>query len=281
MELLVAVGSLLWVALIEYDLVLLLDADIELEPWMLETLKRKLTDERLALVSIMAQLRMESFCEKLLVPAFVFFFKLLYPFAVGNDPQSNLGVAAGGCILLRSDSLRKIGGFHAFRSAIIDDCSLARKIKKSGGRTWIGLSHSVRSHRAYTRLSNFWEMVERIAFTQLHYSNWLLLATTFVMLLGFWLPWGGLFSPYPAPRLVGMLGVSAMTLSYLPMLRYYCRSILWAPTLPLIGGLYLLMTWSSALRYWRGKRSEWKGRLYARNLSYQSLNPKCKSRQPE
>jgi hopene-associated glycosyltransferase HpnB len=250
---------------VDSELVLLLDADIEIQPGMLKALKRKLLDEKLALVSIMAQLRMESFWEKLLVPAFVYFFKLLYPFAVGNDPRSKLGVAAGGCILLRSDFLRMIGGFNALRSAIIDDCSLARKIKDSGGRTWIGLSHSVRSHRAYTRLSNFWEMVERTAFTQLNYSSRLLLATTFLMLLAFWLPWAGLLSRYLALRIAAIFGVSAMTLSYLPMLRYYRRSIFWAPMLPLISGLYLLMTWSSARRYWRGERSEWKGRVYARS----------------
>ena len=248
---------------IDSDLVLLLDADIELQPGMVGALKRKLIGEKLALVSIMAELRTESFWEKLLVPAFVYFFKLLYPFAVGNDPRSNLGVAAGGCILLRSDSLRMIGGFDALRNAIIDDCSLARKIKKSGNRTWIGLSHSVRSHRPYARLSNFWEMVERTAFTQLKYSSWLLLATTLAMLLSFWLPWAGLFSPHLPLRIIAIFGVFAMTWSYLPMLRYYRRSIFWVPMLPLISGLYLLMTWSSALRYWRGMRSEWKGRVYA------------------
>jgi hypothetical protein len=123
----------------------------------------------------------------------------------------------------------------------------------------------VRSHRAYTRLSNFWEMVERTAFTQLNYSSRLLLATTFLMLLAFWLPWAGLLSRYLALRIAAIFGVSAMTLSYLPMLRYYRRSIFWAPMLPLISGLYLLMTWSSARRYWRGERSEWKGRVYARS----------------
>ena len=157
-----------------------------------------------------------------------------------------------------------IGGFHALRNAIIDDCSLARMIKKSGNRTWIGLSHSVRSHRPYERLSNFWEMVERTAFAQLQYSSWLLLATTFIMLLGFWLPWVGLFSHHLPLRIVAMVGVSAMTLSYLPILRYYRRSMLWALMLPLISSLYLLMTWSSALRYWRGQRSAWKGRVYVR-----------------
>jgi hopene-associated glycosyltransferase HpnB len=255
---------------IDSDLVLLLDADIELQPGMVGALKRKLIGEKLALVSIMAELRTESFWEKLLVPAFVYFFKLLYPFAVGNDPRSNLGVAAGGCILLRSDSLRMIGGFDALRNAIIDDCSLARKIKKSGNRTWIGLSHSVRSHRPYARLSNFWEMVERTAFTQLKYSSRLLLATTFAMLLSFWLPWAGLFSPHLPLRIIAIFGVFAMTLSYLPTLRYYRRSIFWVPMLPLISGLYLLMTWSSALRYWRGMRSEWKGRVYARSASLPS-----------
>ncbi len=250
---------------VDSNLVLLLDADIELERGILETLKRKLIDEDHALVSIMAQLRMESFWEKLLVPAFVYFFKLIYPFSVGNDPRSNLGVAAGGCILLRSDSLRMIGGFQALRNAIIDDCSLARMIKKSGNRTWIGLSHSVRSHRPYASLSNFWEMVERTAFTQLRYSSWLLLTTTFIMLLGFWFPLVGLFSHHLALRIVAIGGVSAMTLSYLPTLRYYRRSMLWALMLPFISSLYLLMAWSSALRYWRGRRSEWKGRVYPRD----------------
>ena len=107
-------------------------------------------------------------------------------------------------------------------------------------------------------------MVERTAFTQLRYSIWLLLATTFIMLLAFWFLWAGLFSWSLAVRSVALLGAFAMISSYLPTLRYYRRSVLWAPMLPFVGGLYLLMTWSSALRYWRGKRSEWKGRVYGR-----------------
>ena len=247
------------------ELVLLLDADIELEPRMIGTLKQKLIDEQLDLVSIMARLRMESFWEKLLVPAFIFFFKLLYPFSIGNNPSSRLGVAAGGCVLVRSAALRRTGAFLSIRDALIDDCSLAGSVKKSGGRTWIGLSHSVRSHRPYPRLSDFCEMVERTAFTQLRYSTWLLLATTFVMLLAFWFPWVGLLSSSPAVRGLALVGVCAMLASYWPIVRYYRRSVLWAPMLPFIAGLYLLMTWSSALRYWRGKRSEWKGRVYAKN----------------
>jgi hopene-associated glycosyltransferase HpnB len=246
------------------DLILLLDADIELEAGMIGALKRKLIDEGLDLVSIMAWLRMESFWEKLLAPAFIYFFKLLYPFAVGNKPGSRLGVAAGGCILVRSEVLRRTNAFLSLQGAIIDDCSLAARVKKSGGRTWIGLSHAVRSHRPYLRLSDFWEMVARTAFTQLRYSIWLLLVTTFLLVLVFWLPWAGIFSPSVAVRGFSFLGVCAMLWCYLPTLRYYRRSVLWAPLLPFIGGLYLVMTWSSALRYWRGKRSEWKGRIYAR-----------------
>jgi hopene-associated glycosyltransferase HpnB len=246
------------------DLVLLLDADIELEPQMLGELKRKLIDEGLDLVSIMAWLRMESFWEKLLAPAFIYFFKLLYPFAVGNKPGSRLGVAAGGCILVRAGVLRQTGAFLSLRDALIDDCSLAAKVKETGGRTWIGLSHSVRSHRPYPHLSSFWAMVERTAFTQLRYSIWLLLVTTFVLVLVFWFPWAGIFSSSVVVRRFAFLGVCAMLGCYLPTLRYYRRSLLWAPLLPFVGGLYLLMTWSSALRYWRGRRSEWKGRIYAR-----------------
>src|SRR3984893_19521502 len=120
---------------------------------MVGTLKQKLIDEQLDLVSIMAQLRMESFWEKLLAPAFIYFFKLLYPFSVGNNPSSSLGVAAGGCILVRSAALRRTGAFLSIRDALIDDCSLASSVKKSGGRTWIGFRYLVRSHPPYPRPS--------------------------------------------------------------------------------------------------------------------------------
>src|SRR5262249_14826853 len=167
-------------------------------------------------------------------------------------------------ILLRCAALQNIGGFEPLRMAIIDDCSLAKRVKEAGGRTWTGLSRSVRSHRPYERLADFWEMVARTAFTQLRYSVWLLLATTFLMFFGFWMPLIGLFV-VPAPvKGFAVIGVMAMMISYLPTLRYYRRSFFWALALPLIGGLYLLMTWSSAFRFWQGRRSEWKGRVYPR-----------------
>jgi hopene-associated glycosyltransferase HpnB len=246
------------------ELVLLLDADIELKPGIVGALRQKLVDEQFDLVSIMAWLRMETFWEKMLAPAFIYFFKLLYPFALGNNPDLKLGVAAGGCILVRVKALRKVDAFRSIRDAVIDDCTLAGRIKASGGRTWIGLSRSVQSHRPYSHLGSFWEMVSRTAYTQLRYSTWLLLATTFLMLLIFLVPLAGLFFGSFAGRCFAIIGICAMIASYLPTLRYYRRSVLWAPLLPVVGCLFLVMTWASAVSFWRGKRSEWKGRVYAR-----------------
>ncbi|HET7133019.1 MAG TPA: glycosyltransferase, partial [Gammaproteobacteria bacterium] len=164
-------------AAIDRPFVLLLDADIELAPGMLPALLRRARESSAALVSIMAELRCVTRWEKLLSPAFVFFFKLLYPFALSNDPARRTAAAAGGCILARTAELRAIGGFAAIRGALIDDCTLAAKIKANGKRTWIGMSHSVRSLRAYPTLGDFWQMVSRTAFTQLRYSlGWLLVA---------------------------------------------------------------------------------------------------------
>jgi hopene-associated glycosyltransferase HpnB len=245
------------------DIALLLDADIELSRGMVCALKRKLNDANVDLVSVMAWLRMETFWEKMLAPAFIYFFKLVYPFSKGNSPHSRLGVAAGGCVMVRMDALRKAEAFRSIRTAIIDDCALASRIKASGGRTWIGLSHSVRSHRPYLRLGNFWEMVARTAFTQLRYSVWILLGTTLVMTGMYVIPWLGLFSASSTTRALSLIGVSGMIASYLPTLLYYRRSILWSLMLPVIGSLYLLMTWTSAIRFWRGRRSEWKERVYS------------------
>ena len=250
---------------VETDFVLLLDADIELAPGMVATLQQKLVTERLDLVSIMAELRMKNFWEKLLVPAFVYFFRLLYPFSIGNDPRSRLGVAAAGCVFTRSNILRNMGGFTGLQDAIIDDCALAKLVKANGGRTWIGLSRSVRSHRLHANQASFWHMVARSAFTQLRYSTILLLATTVVMVSGLWIPILGLFWSSWWSKLLCLIGLSAMMLSYLPTLLFYHRSGWRALTLPVAGTLYLLMTWSSAIRYWKGERSKWKGRVYRSN----------------
>ena len=251
-------------ARVQSPLVLLLDADIELLPGTLAALIRKLEVEKRDLVSVMAELRAQSGWEKLLVPAFVYFFKLLYPFAIGNRPGTKLGVAAGGCILLRADRLRAGGGFAALRGALIDDCTLAKEVKRSGGSTWVGLSHAVKSRRAYCRLGEFWRMVERTAFTQLGYSPLLLAGTTAAMLALFWVPWTALIFGRRLTRLLGLVAVGTMAATYAPVVRFY--RLPWWRTFTLSGAsfLYLLMTWSSAWRYWHGQRSEWKGRLYRR-----------------
>lgn len=254
-------------AYLERPLTLLLDGDIELAPGVIATLRRKMQQDRLRLVSLMAALRMRSFWEKLLLPAFIFFFRLLYPFHLANDPkQRRVAAAAGGCILLETNLIDEIGGFAALRGALIDDCTLARRVKSLGARTWIGLTHSVRSVRRYDDLEAIWNMVARSAFTQLHYSTAALLACSAVFIVAFWLPVVGLvFGDVPA-RAFAVVALLAMVTSYLPTLRFYCLGSAWVLALPFIGTLYLAMTWSSALRYWRGQRSRWKDRVYGNTL---------------
>jgi len=244
-------------------LLLLLDADIELQPGAIAALRDKLEREHLALASLMAKLRMSTFWERLLVPAFVYFFKLLYPFRLSNSAFPYVAAAAGGCILLRRDALEAIGGFAALRGRLIDDCSLAAAVKRSGGRTWIGLTHTVLSHRAYTGLRPIWEMVARTAFTQLHHSGLLLMLCTLLMLGAFAAPVAALFAPAPGAQALAAGSLLVMGGSYVPVLRYYGLSPLWAAALPLTGVLFLLMTWTSALRHWHGDGSLWKDRHYA------------------
>ncbi|MBV9875774.1 MAG: glycosyltransferase [Verrucomicrobia bacterium] len=246
------------------ELIVLLDADIELASGTIGALKSKLKTENLDLISLMAELRMQTLWEKVLSPAFIFFFKLLYPFAVGNDPRSRLGVAAGGCILIRADKLEAIGGFGALRTSIIDDCELAKRVKQIGGKPWIGLTHSAKSQRPYPSLGSFWNMVARTAFTQLQYSALLLLLTTLLMVFVFWCPVLGLAHRSMIVRTTSSVGLVSMWLAYLPVVRFYRQTPFLVITLPIVASLYLLMTWSSAVRYWRGQRSIWKGRSYGR-----------------
>ena len=250
------------------EIILLLDADITLVPGTIASLYQKLNSEQLDLVSLMAFLRMHSFWEILLMPAFIYFFKLLYPFHLSNASSDTLfskhvAAAAGGCILVRKEALEKIGGFTALKDSLIDDCTLARKIKTSGGRTWIGLTHSVLSHRKYDSLQTIWNMVARTAYTQLHYSPLLLLLCTLIMLIIFVLPLISLFLSGFTIKITALLTILIMATTYLPTLKFYERSPAWGITLPLIGIIYLLMTWTSALRYISGSGSSWKQRQYS------------------
>ncbi len=241
---------------------LLLDADIEPLPGIIGELKRAMQERDVQLISLMAELRMDTFWERLLMPAFIYFFKLLYPFHLSNSSSSKVAAAAGGCILLETRLLHEIGGFDSLRGELIDDCALARRIKTLGYKTWIGLTHSVRSIRPYEKLRTIWEMVARTAFTQLHYSGLLLALCTAIMVLSFVVPGLGLFLPSGMAKFFSALGLAIMILCYLPTLKFYGLPGRWALALPLIGILYLAMTWTSAMRYWLGGGSHWKGRAY-------------------
>lgn len=243
-------------------LALLLDADIELHPGMLAALLARRRADGCALVSLMAHLEMVSRWERLLIPAFVYFFKLLYPFRVSNSRSSLVAAAAGGCVLVETAMLETIGGFGTIRGALIDDCALARAVKDAGGRTWIGLTHGAVSRRRMPTLGAIWRMVARSAFAQLRYSTPLLLLCVAMLLLAFWVPLAALLARDPGAWGAGVVALAAMLATYVPLLRYYGLSPVWALTLPLAGTLYLGMTVSSALQAWRGVRSQWKGRVY-------------------
>lgn len=240
---------------------LLLDADIELHPGIINALLQKLTTGGFDLVSVMARLKMDTFWEGLLIPPFIYFFKMLYPFALSNSASKWVAAAAGGCILIKSDMLHRIGGVDALRGALIDDCTLARLVKAHLGRTWLGLSHDVVAIRPYGDLKTIWNMVARTAFTQLRYSSPLLLLCTGLMVLTFCVPVLGLLCERDS-RTLAVVALALMLITYLPVLTYYRRSWFWLPTLPLAAVIYLAMTWTSALRYWRGERSRWKNRVY-------------------
>lgn len=247
---------------LERPLTLLLDADVVLSPGLIATLKYKLKQQGGGLISLMVQLPTQSFWARLLSPAFVYFFKLLYPFRLANASTSRVAAAAGGCMLLETKVLKEIGAFHAFRNELIDDCALALRAKRRGFPTWIGLTRSAMSVRPQAGLRPIWNTVARTAFTQLHYSVWWLLLCTALMAVAFVAPPLALVTTSFWAKAAAMVALPAMMVSYLPILHFYKLPPYLALGLPIVGILYLAMTWDSALRYWRGERSRWKGRAY-------------------
>lgn len=245
---------------------LLTDADIAHSPTNLRELVQKATAENLALVSLMVQLRCQSFWEKLLIPAFIFFFQKLYPFPWVNNPQRKTAAAAGGCILLENQALQTIGGIGVIRQALIDDCSLAAAFKTQGYRIWLGLSPTTISLRPYPDLASIWNMVARTAYTQLNYSPWLLAGTVLGMTLVYLIaPWGVLWGLVTGNWLVLLLAVltwGLMAIAYAPTIRLYHLNGAWSLALPGIAFLYNLMTLDSARRHWFGQGGAWKGRTY-------------------
>ena len=254
--------------LVERPFVLLLDADIELAPRLVPTLLRAALERDATLVSIMAELHCTTFWERLLVPAFVLFFKLLYPFSWSNDARRRTAAAAGGCMLVRTDALRGLGGFVAIRGALIDDCTLAAALKRARPPISIGLSHSVRSLRVYAELADFWQMVSRSAFTQLENSAALLALATALIAVTLLAPMVGLVAAAAEgdARLAVLAAGAWLALAavYWPVVRFYGLSSAWAATLPVAAALFLAMTWDSALRHWRGVGARWKARDYGR-----------------
>jgi hopene-associated glycosyltransferase HpnB len=243
--------------------VLLLDADIELEPGVIAGLLERAAGEGAALVSVMATLRCCSFWERLLVPPFVYFFKLIYPFARVNEPCDSTAAAAGGCILIETAVLRGVA-FEQIRGALIDDCTLARAVKRSGHGLWLGLSRAVASTRPYTHLEEFAGMVRRTAFTQLGYSSLLLVGVTLAMLAVYVVPLAGLAvnAPGSAGSWAAIVAVSAMYATYAPIVRFYKLNPFWVLTLPIAAAFFLWMTWMSAIGHWRGTTAQWKNRAY-------------------
>ncbi len=248
------------------DYFFLTDADICHDVGNLRRLVTKAVQENLDLVSTMVQLRCESFWEKLLIPAFIFFFQKLYPFAWVNDPNNPTAAAAGGCILIRRETLTQIGGIQVLRQALIDDCTLANAVKSSGGHIWLGLSSLTHSLRPYPTLETIWNMVARTAFTQLNYSPFLLVGTVVGLILTYLVPIFSLtvsvFTGNWLLAIVGLLTWLLMSLAYLPTVNFYKISYAFAFSLPAIALLYTLMTIDSALRHWQGRGGAWKGRVY-------------------
>jgi hopene-associated glycosyltransferase HpnB len=252
------------VRLVETPLALFLDADVYLDDGILAALVEKKRKHHLNFVSLMAKPSLCRFWETALMPAFVYFFKLLYPFALSNSADPRFASAAGGCILLDTEILPAIGGLQSIKSAIIDDCTLAKRVKAKGYRTWTGLTQNLYSQRSYETLSDLWDMVARTAFTQLRYSTLLLGLCTVVMVIMFIVPAITFFSGDVKLITIGSSAFALMAATYLPILHFYQCTPTWVLGLPAVALAYLAMTWTSALRYWNGEKSRWKNRVYVR-----------------
>ena len=242
------------------EFLLLTDADIAHTP---ETIRRllEIADSGYDLVSFMVKLECRTLPERLLLPAFVFFFFMLYPPAWVSDPRHRTAGAAGGCILIRPAALARAGGLEAIRDEIIDDCALASAVKRSGGRLWLSLTESSASLRPYESLAEIGRMISRTAFKQLRHSAWLLLATLLGLGIVYLAPPVLLFSAGGTAAALAGSAWAAMALAYLPMIGFYGLSPLWAFGLPLAAAFYAGATVYSALLYWSGRGGRWKGRV--------------------
>jgi hopene-associated glycosyltransferase HpnB len=254
----------------DVPLLLLTDADIAHHPGNLSALIKKMVNEDRDMVSIMVRLRNHSVWERFLIPPFVFFFQMLYPFEAVNKPAKSTAAAAGGCVLIRRSALDSAGGIQALKGALIDDVTLAKRIKvRPGGdsRIWIGHGVKTISLRAYDDLASIWSMVARTADTQLRHSLMNLVGTTVGMALIYLIP-PLLVLSWPIHLDIGAAGLGfgawlLMVIAFAPTLLLYRQSLLWAPTLPLAAALYTAMTIDSARLHRQGKGGHWKGRTFS------------------
>jgi hopene-associated glycosyltransferase HpnB len=243
------------------DFLLLTDADIEHDAGNLCELVDRAERDGLDLASLMVKLHCETVPEKLLIPAFVFFFFKLYPPAWIADRSNRTAGAAGGCMLIRTSALERAGGIQAIRGEIIDDCSLATRVKHSGGKVWLSLTDSARSVRPYKTFGEIGRMISRTAFNQLKHSVLLLVVALFGLIFTYVAPVGVLFSGRKAAVVCGGIAFALMMIAYTPMVRFYRLNPLWALTLPVAAVFYMVATIRSAINYWTGRGGQWKGRV--------------------
>jgi hopene-associated glycosyltransferase HpnB len=239
------------------------DADIEHAPDTLRRLVFRAERDSLDLASLMVLLQAETFPERLLIPPFLYFFLMLYPPRWISDPNARTAGAAGGCILLRRNVLAPIGGIASIRGEVIDDCALARAVKKNGGRIWMGLTRASFSLRGYGTFPEIRNMIARTAFTQLHYSILFLVLTLAGLFVTFLLPWFSFLSGEDPAWFLASTAICLMTVTFGVTVRFYALPWLWALALPLAALYYGYATCVSAVRYWLGRGGQWKGRAQA------------------
>jgi hopene-associated glycosyltransferase HpnB len=239
------------------------DADIEHAPDTLGQLVFRAERESLDLASLMVLLQAKTLPERLLIPPFLFFFLMLYPPRWIADSKARTAGAAGGCILLRRSALERIGEIASIRGEVIDDCALARAVKKSGGKIWMGVTRASVSLRSYRTFAEIRDLIARTAFTQLHYSLLLLIATLIGLFATYLLAWIAFFTLDDPGWLLASTAISMMTATYGATVRFYGFPWLWALTLPVAALFYAYATCVSAVRYWLGRGGQWKGRAQA------------------
>ncbi len=244
---------------------LLTDADIVYAEDAVTNLVARAEVGGLVLTSLMAKLRCKSFAERMFVPAFIFFFQMLYPFAWANNPRRSTAAAAGGCMLVRREALQQAGGLAAIRNALIDDCALAKLLKHQGPIS-IALTDRVLSIRAYPAIADIRRMVSRSAYAQLNYSPLLLAGTVVGLALTYLAPVALALFAGGVPQFIGLFTWLLMAFAFRRTLRFYGLSILWAPLLPAIAAMYMAFTVNSAYQHARGRGGMWKGRAQA-NIS--------------